>query len=183
MDAQGGNQKQLTDDAYAERSARETGDGRYIVFDTWRTGTIQLWRINVDGSNAMVLTTTPGFNATVSPDGKWVVFGTFTVGGFSIWKFSIDGGDPVQVTHKYSLNPAISPDGKLIACSYQDEHTITKIALIPFEGGEPSTCLDLPPGAQTAAIRWLPEGRGLNLHRLSRRHLQHLDSAAGWQSG
>src|SRR5436853_7396322 len=102
MDREGGNQQQLTDDAYAERSARATPDGRYIVFDSWRSGTIQLWRINVDGSTAKLLTATKAFNSTVSPDGKWVVLGTFTVGGFSIWKVSIDGGDPAQVTHKYS---------------------------------------------------------------------------------
>src|SRR5947207_3658940 len=46
MDAEGRNQKQLTDDAYFERSARATYDGRYIVFDSWRTGTIQLWRVD-----------------------------------------------------------------------------------------------------------------------------------------
>ena len=186
MDAEGGNQKQLTDDAYAERSARETGDSRYIVFDSWRSGTIQLWRMNVDGGNPKLLTTTPGFNATASPDGKWVVFGTFTVGGFSIWKVSIDGGDPVQVTHKYSLNPAISPDGKLIACSYQDEHTIvTKIALIPFEGGEPSKLFDLPPGAQAANLRWLPDGRGLtyliNRGGISNIWIQPLDGSSAKQ--
>jgi serine/threonine protein kinase/dipeptidyl aminopeptidase/acylaminoacyl peptidase len=162
MDAEGRNQKQLTDDTYTERSARATDDGRYVVFDCWRSGTIQLWRMDVDGTNAKLLTATPGFNATVSPDGKWVIFGTFTVGGFSIWKVSIDGGEPVQITHKYSLNGTISPDGKLIACSYQDERTIrTKIALIPFEGGEPSKLFDLPGGAQTGRLRWLPDGRAL----------------------
>ena len=118
--------------------------------------------MNVDGRNARLLTATYGFNATVSPDGKWVVFGTFTVGGFSIWKVSIDGGDPIQVTHNYSLNPRISPDGKQIACSYQDQRTIVeKIALIPFEGGEPSKLFDLPAGVQTVGLRWLHDGRGL----------------------
>ncbi len=185
MDREGGNQQQITDDAYAERSARATPDGRYIVFDSWRSGTIQLWRMNVDGSNARLLTPTYGFNSTVSPDGKWVVFGTFTVGGFSIWKVSIDGGDPVQVTHKYSLNAAISPDGKLIACSYQDEHTIEKIALVPFEGGEPSKLFDLPPGVQTANLRWLPDGRGLtyivNRGGISNIWIQPLDGSPAKQ--
>src|SRR5438552_6134649 len=185
MDREGGNQKQITDDTNAERSARATPDGRYIVFDSWRSGTIQLWRMNVDGSNARLLTATYGFNSSVSPDGKWVVFGTFTVGGFSIWKVSIDGGDPVQVTYKYSLNAAISPDGKLIACSYQDEHTIEKIALVPFEGGEPSKLFDLPPGVQTANLRWLPDGRGLtyivNRGGISNIWIQPLDGSPAKQ--
>ena len=185
MDREGGNQKQITDDAYAERSARATPDGRYIVFDSWRSGTIQLWRMDVDGSNPKLLTATQGFNSTVSPDGKWVVFGTFTVGGFSIWKVSIEGGEAGQVTHKYSLNAAISPDGKLIACSYQDEHTIEKIALVPFEGGEPSKLFDLPPGVQTANLRWLPDGRGLtyivNRGGISNIWIQPLDGSPAKQ--
>ena len=163
MDADGKNQKQLTDDPYIERSVRATADGRYIVFDSWRGGTIQLWRVNVDGTNAKLLTTAQGFNSSVSPDSKWVVYGTFTVGGFSIWKVSIDGGEPVQVTHSYSLNATVSPDGKLIACSYQDERTkIQKIALIPFEGGEPLKLFDIPPGVSTAGMRWTRDGHGLN---------------------
>jgi Tol biopolymer transport system component len=158
MDAAGGNQKQLTDDAYVELSARATGDGRYIVFDSWRSGAIQLLRMNVDGSNAKLLTT-QGFNSSVSPDGKWVVFGTFTVGGFSIWKVSIDGGEPVQVTHQFSLNAAISPDGKMIA--YTQRTPVTRLALIPFEGGEPLKFFDLAAGAQIAQVRWLPDGSAL----------------------
>jgi len=185
MDAEGRNQKQLTDDAYFERSARATYDGRYIVFDSWRTGTIQLWRVGVDGSNPRLLTATYGFSASVSPDGKWVVFGTFTTGGFSIWKVSIDGGEPAQVTHKVSLNPAISPDGKLIACSYQDDCSVTKIALIPFEGGEPSKLFDLPPGVQTPNLRWLPDGRGLtyivNRGGISNIWIQPLDGSPAKQ--
>ena len=158
MDASGGNQKQLTDDAYAELSARATGDGRYLVFDSWRGGAIQLLRMNVDGSNAKLITT-QGFDSSVSPDGKWVVFGTFTVGGFRIWKVSIDGGEPVQVTHQSSLSATVSPDGKMIACIYRSP--VTKLALIPFEGGEPSNLFDLSAGAQTTPLRWFPDGRGL----------------------
>jgi serine/threonine protein kinase len=162
MDADGRNQKQLTDDAYSERSASGTPDGRYIVFDSARSGTLQIWRMDIDGSNAKLLTTSPGFNPTISPDGKWVVYTTFGPGGFSICKVSIDGGEPVQITHKNSLVPAISPDGKLIACYYLDERT-TKIVLIPFEGGEPSKTFDvsLPPGSFPNGVRWTHDGRAL----------------------
>ena len=140
--------------------------------------------MNVDGSNARLLTATYGFNATVSPDAKWVVFGTFTVGGFSIWKVSIDGGDAAQVTHKVSLNAAISPDGKLIACSYQDERSVTKIALIPFEGGEPLKMFDLP-ATFSNPLRWTPDGRGLtyivNRGGISNIWIQPLDGSPAKQ--
>jgi TolB protein len=162
MDADGKNQKQLTDDPPNERAAKGTPDGRYIIFDSSRKS-LGLWRINVDGSNPNMLTTTPAWNATATPDSKWVLFDTFTVGGFSIWKVPIDGGEAIQFTNKYSLNATPSPDGKTIACAYQDDSTrILKIALLPFAGGEPFKLFDIPPGAQIYGLRWMPDGRGLS---------------------
>jgi Tol biopolymer transport system component len=118
--------------------------------------------MDLEGSNAKLLTTTAGVNSTVSRDNKWVVFGTFTVGGFSIWKVPIDGDESTQITYKYSLSGRISPDGKLIACAYQDEHTrVNKLALIPFDGGEPLKLFDLPAGSDTVSLQWLPDGRAL----------------------
>ena len=162
MDADGRNQRQLTDDANSETYASATPDGRYVVFGSARPGT-QIWRMDIDGGNAKLLTDSPGFNPTISPDGKWVVHTTFGPGGFSIWKVSIDGGEPVQVTNKYSLSPAISPDGKLIACYYLDERTRTqKIALIPFAGGEPVKFFESQPiDAPTYPVRWTHDGRAL----------------------
>jgi serine/threonine protein kinase len=162
IDADGKNQKQLTDDPPNERFAKGTPDGRYIIFDSSRKS-IGLWRINVDGSNPRMLTTIPGWSATATPDSKWVLFDTFTVGGFSIWKVPIDGGEPTQVTNKYSLNSTPSPDGKTIACLYQDDSShVLKIALLPFAGGEPSKLFDIPPGAVLYGMRWMPDGRGLS---------------------
>jgi Tol biopolymer transport system component len=162
MNADGRNQKQLTDDAYNERFALPTPDGHYIVFLSARPGS-QVWRMDIDGSNAKRLTDSPAMSATMSPDGKWVAYTTFGPGGFSIWKVSIDGGEPIQITSKYSLSPAISPDGELIACYYLDERTgWLKIALIPFAGGEPVKIFE-PQVADvgTYPVRWTHDGRAL----------------------
>ena len=162
MDADGRNQKQLTDDAYSERFALATPDGHHVVFLSARPGS-QLWRMDIDGSNAKRLTDSPAMNATISPDGKWVAYMTFGPGGFSIWKVSIDGGEPVQLISKYSMSPAISPDGELIACYYLDERTGgPKIALIPFAGGEPVKFFE-PQVVDfvTYPVRWTHDGRAL----------------------
>jgi TolB protein len=162
MDADGRNQKQLTDDAYSESFALATPDGRYVVFVSARPGS-QLWRVDMDGGNAKLLTDSPAMSATISPDGKWVIYMTFGPGGFSIWKVSIDGGEPVQITSKYSMSPAISPDGELIACYYLDERTGgQKIALIPFAGGEPVKLFE-PQAVDptTYPVRWTHDGRAL----------------------
>ncbi|HXM36369.1 MAG TPA: protein kinase [Pyrinomonadaceae bacterium] len=163
MDPDGRNQKQLTDDVAIERSASATPDGRYIVFDSLRSGAPQVWRMNIDGSNAKLLTDSRGFIPSISPDGKWVVYTMFGPEGFNIWKISIDGGEPVQITHKYSAASTISPDGKLIAYYYLDQRTATtKIALLPFEGGEPSKLFDISQPFTSGfnnPVRWTHDGR------------------------
>ncbi|MCA1591879.1 MAG: protein kinase [Acidobacteria bacterium] len=165
MDADGRNQKQLTDDVYYKRNLSVTPDGRYIVFDSFRSGTQQLWRIDIDGSNLKQLTTGAGaFTPSCSPDGKWVAYGSFGASGFIIWKVSIDGGEPVRVTDKFVSLPVVSPDGKLIACYLLDPQTrITKLALLPVEGGDPVKLFDLPPRFTNRGdpVRWTPDGRAL----------------------
>jgi len=62
---------------------------------------------------------------------------------------------------------------------------VETIALIPFEGGEPSKLLDLPPGVQTANLRWLPDGRDLtyivNRGGISNIWIQPLDGSPAKQ--
>ena len=69
----------------------------------------------------------------------------------------------MQITDKYASLPGISLDGKLIACYLLDQQTrITKIALLPFEGGDPVKLFDLPQTAiRGEAVRWTPDGRAL----------------------
>ena len=92
-----------------------------------------------------------------------MVYHSFGASGFIIWKVSIDGGEPVQVTDKFASEPAVSTDGKLIACYLRDPQTrVTKIALLPFEGGEPVKLFDLPQTAgQDSSMRWTPDGRAV----------------------
>jgi len=167
-DADGRNQKQLTDDASYEESLSVTPDGRHVVFDSVRSGAIQLWRIDIDGSNLKQLTTGSGaWQPHCSPDGQWVLYTTFGAGGFSIWKVPIDGGEPVPITNKYAFHPAFSPDGKLVACYFLDQQArLTKVALLPSEGGDPVKLFDLPQGVIlnppfVHPVRWTHDGRAL----------------------
>jgi Tol biopolymer transport system component len=165
VDADGRNQKQLTDDTHTERAPSVSPDGRHIVFDSTRSGTLQIWRTDIDGGNAKQLTSGAGFSPVYSPDGQWVVYTAFAAGGFSIWKVPVAGGESVPVITKYAFIPSISPDGKLIACYYGDEKTgALKIALFTFAGGEPLKLFDLttPAGPRSPPpLRWLPDGHAL----------------------
>jgi Tol biopolymer transport system component len=165
MDADGRNQKQLTDDgSYKRGSLCATPDGRYVVFSSFRTGTFQLWRIDIDGANPKQLTTGVAvLMPHCSPDSKWVAYTSSGSSGNAISRVSIDGGEPVQLTDKLAIIPAFSPDGRVIACYLTDPQTrVTKVALLPFEGGDPIKVFDLPQTADRAqAVRWTPDGRSL----------------------
>ena len=75
----------------------------------------------------------------------------------------------MQLTDYNSSLGVVSPDGKSIAGLYREQATSPfKIAIIPFEGGQPTKLLDLPPGYNTVKvnggpqpIHWLPDGRSL----------------------
>lgn len=163
MQRDGTNQKQLTANAGANSYPATSPDGRYVLFVSERTGVPLIWRMNIDGSNQKQLTNAKSYFPQVSPDSRWVVYESYDAGKWTLWKVSIDGGDALRLTENTAESPVISPDGKQIAYYYIDEQANgqRKIAIIPFEGGEPVKTFDLP---QTAwwVIRWSANSRALN---------------------
>jgi Tol biopolymer transport system component len=163
----GSENKQLTADAFIDQSSSVSADGRYIVFQSNRAGNWNIWRMDSDGGNLKQLTEgsfVDGF-PVCSPDGRWVVFMSVRSGKWTIWKVPIEGGPPVQLTTHLSQFPSISPDGKLISYFFIDAQANdqTKLAIIPFEGGEPVKTMDLPRTAVPSGygFAWTPDGRAI----------------------
>jgi Tol biopolymer transport system component len=164
MDSDGKNQKQLTTNTGLNLFSSVSPDGRFIIFNSSRTGglnTFNIWRMNLDGSNPKQLTYGANeYFPVCSPDGKWVYYTPLNDSGKpSVWRVPIDGGDPVRLTDYVSVRPIISPDGKFMACQYHDEQPTSsqKIAIIPIEGGQPTKLLDL----QTALYQWSWDGKAI----------------------
>ena len=106
-------------------------DGR-IYFNSTRTGLMQLWRMNLDGSNQTRLLTSP-FNdwfPHVSPNGKSIVFISFLTDvsptdhpwykHVYIRQMPVAGGEPKVLAYLYggqgTINvPSWSPDGRYVA--------------------------------------------------------------------
>lgn len=165
MDADGDNQKQLTSAGYVDYFLSSSDDGRYMVFESNRSGETEIWRARLDGSDLKRLTT--GGNSaepSVSPDGKWVVYTASRDGLRTIWRVSIEGGEPVRLADKPASSPRISPDGKLIACGYNAQpNSRTQLAILPIEGGQPAKLFDVPRRIIfTYGIRWTPDGKALS---------------------
>jgi serine/threonine protein kinase/Tol biopolymer transport system component len=167
MDADGNNRKQLTSNAGRNVCPVVSPDGRYIVFTSSRGGTTAIWRMNLDGSNPRQLSQGKGEAApTISPDGKWVLYSTVGAAKPTVWKVSIEGGAPAELTSKVGFNPMVSPDGKFVAYLYAESYDAfapaNRIAIIPFEGGEPINILSFREGSRTLTIgQWSPDGKAI----------------------
>ncbi len=170
---EGSETRQLTADAFIDQQPSVSLDGRYVVFQSNRSGSRNIWRMDIDGSNPKHLTEGSYDDASpvCSADGRHVIFMSRRSGAWTIWKVGMDGGSPVQLTNRPSQLPSVSPDGKLIAYFYFDEQANNqpKLAIIPFEGGEQVRTVDLRRSVQPIAFAWMPDGQSI----------AYLDSASG----
>jgi Tol biopolymer transport system component len=135
-----------------------------IVYGSDRSGTLQIWRMDLDGSNAKQLTNSNDIGLRemdASSDGKWVVYGR-SVGGYAeLWKVPMQGGEPVRLIHQPSSsgNVSISPDAKTVAYVYSDSGVTPPrgVALVPLEGEPKATLLDIP----ADCVRWMGDSQSL----------------------
>ena len=139
-------------------------DGRYVVFQSNRSGARNIWRIDANGNLEQL---TDGnyvdSNPVCSADGRSVIFVSQRSGTPSLWKVSIVGGAPVRLSEHPHKLPSISPDGKFISYFHFDEqrNNQPRLSIIPFEGGEPVKTFDLPRSVQPISFGWLPDGRSV----------------------
>jgi TolB protein len=127
-----GEEVRLTDTVGLDDGPEYTPDGRYIYFNSVRSGTMQIWRMKPDGSNAEQLTN-DGWNnwfPHISPDGQWVAFISFpkevNPSDHPYYKHVLlrlmpaNGGTPRVLGYVYggqgTINvPSWSPDGRMLA--------------------------------------------------------------------
>ena len=184
-DLEGKSRKQLTANNANKVAPVVTADGRYIVFGSWKDGRRNLWRMNLDGSNAVRLTSglSDSFPA-LSPDSRWVIYTAYTGAKPTLWKVSIDGGTAVQVTDNVSTLATVSPDGRSIAYTYPESPDPfappNRLAVIPFEGGPVIKTFEKPDaGTVSTIMQWSADGKSilysLNLNNVSNIWSQPVD--------
>jgi Tol biopolymer transport system component len=91
-------------------------DGRRIAFHSNRSGSLEIWRCDADGSNCLQLTSYGGpqlGTARWSPDGQSIAFDCRVTGQPAVYVVAADGGTP-RLLAEDGLVPSWSRDGRWI---------------------------------------------------------------------
>jgi hypothetical protein len=138
--------------------------GNFIAFAQWDgTGRINIWRMDMDGSNLKRLTRGKvDLHPALSPDGRWLVFTRIQGGKYVLMKVSSEGGTATQLGNSNLGWPSVSPDGRWIACANAvGGNQPSRLAMVPFAGGQPAKVFSAPYGAH-APLRWPPDGHAIS---------------------
>jgi len=127
-----GAERRLTDVKGLDDGPEFSPDGKFIYFNSVRSGSMQIWRMAPDGSNPEQVTSDEWNNwfPHLSPDGRWIAFISFAKevdpSDHPYYKhvllriMPVTGGMPHVLAYVYggqgTINvPSWSPDGRMLA--------------------------------------------------------------------
>jgi Tol biopolymer transport system component/DNA-binding winged helix-turn-helix (wHTH) protein len=163
MNATGGRPKQLIPNGGLNSYPSVTSDGRYLVFQSNRSGHFAIWRSDLDGANMVQVTgDQPAGQPTVSPDGRWILYNSSIDSLGELFRIPLQGGEPFRLTDKPVGWALISPDSKSIACEiYSDGKA--KLAILSIDGGDVLKSYDLSRLANPRlGVHWTPDGQAIS---------------------
>ena len=138
-----------------------------VVFTSYRISYLnaEIYITNLDGSNAIRLTDSPGpdYQPSLSPDGSKVAFSSLRSGTSRIWIMNSDGTNPTELATGSAedlpeSNARYSPGGAQILFSSPRTNT-TQIWVMPSSGGAATQVTHEANGAFDGS--WSPDGRSI----------------------
>ncbi len=130
----------LITSTFSDNSARYSPDGKKIVFQSGRSGSLEIWMCDSDGSNNIKLTSFDGRGVGSprwSPDGRQLAFDSPAEGSYDIYVINAGGGKPRRLTVESSaeVRPSWSRDGQWIYFGSNRSGT-WQVWKTPAEGGQ-----------------------------------------------
>jgi Tol biopolymer transport system component len=119
-------------------------DGKWIAFDSTRSGNGDLYVVRSDGGPWRRITTDPSEDAVPywSRDGRWIYFGSNRSGNWMIWKVPSEGGKPIQVTKEGGMEARESADGRFVYYHGYYDRQKKGVWRVPVAGGPETLVLD-----------------------------------------
>ena len=142
-----------------QESASISPDGRRIAFESNRSGAVEIWVCDADGSNVLQLTSFGFISGTPrwSPDGGLIAFDSRFGGESNLYTVDPAGGVPTKLNIDVSDNsmPGWSPDGKWIYFTQGDDTGEPSVWKVPSQGGHAVQLAGTPAAAPLAS----PDGQ------------------------
>jgi Tol biopolymer transport system component len=146
-------------------------DGKSLAFQSWRSGSPEIWVCDRDTSNPIQLTFFGGAQTGTpnwSPDGRRIVFDLHTSGNAELYIVNVDGGPPKRFPTgtANASNPFWSVDGHWIYFNTERPDAIWKV---PAEGG---TAVRLTEGKGQTTPLESADGRRVFFYKIEAEHSQ-----------
>jgi serine/threonine protein kinase/Tol biopolymer transport system component len=159
MNVDGSERAVLVSQAHNLFSISSCGD-RYVAYDSYRDGQVELWRADADGANGVKIADDVR-PSECSPDGKWIYYASKG----KIYRMPAEGGASSEVAsvpgHSEAWFLTVSPDGTLLGFMYQEgvPVPVLKAGVVPGSGGTTHFIGTLPLGF--GSLHWSPSGKAL----------------------
>jgi len=159
MNADGSNQRRVTERAHRDQAPSWSADGSRLVFLVLHDDRREIERLDL--SRGATTTLVRGSSPSFSPDGRRVLFVARRDGAACLCTISSDGSGEHRLTSDPggAHNPAWSPDGRRIAYFTELQGT-TALRVLSLDGGE-NTAIASFEGRALAPPSWAPDGRRL----------------------
>jgi serine/threonine-protein kinase len=144
-------------------------DGRWLVFDSNRSGNQDIWRMPLDGGGPPEpISTGPEdeFQPAYSPDGKLITFHATRSGSVrDLYVMPAMGGQRtrIEVPTLNNLNPRLSPDGRAMLYALWGDGGEMSVAVARRPGDDPDWHRAIPafvvPSMVPGGADWTPDGQ------------------------
>jgi Tol biopolymer transport system component/imidazolonepropionase-like amidohydrolase len=159
----------LTDGRGDDRLPRFSPDGRQLVFQTFRSGDFDIWKIPAAGGKATAVTAGPDDDREPVwfPDSRHIAFTSDRNGNLDIWQQDLATGTRTPLTTDPADDywPAVSPDGTRLAF-VSDRGGMAGLYIQPLTPARaPAELVASGKAGRPVAPAWSPDGHTLAFAR------------------